>query len=180
MDTPENKNNNLDNIAPNANDQEANELFLQAEKLLSEDESVKKYEEITKITKQIEALYDTSKAESNTEEQEEQKGRDPEKFFNEVFEFAKKNGVMWNHKDLWVFNFDEINNLIDMRHTITIKEFNLGFEPKFIDENILSALPQQSGMEGEGIEILLNELKGKRVISIMDTNGGWFLKVVEE
>jgi len=101
------------------------------------------------------------------EKKESMEGREPKKFLSDVFDWIESNKG-WNGRNDW-FWFITDKGIVNMKSNLPSSEF--------IDTSEdLGNLGNQTS-SGSGIDDLLSELQGKKVISI-DSNGSWYLRIV--
>lgn len=110
--------------------------------------------------------------EEENKEKKEGEGRDPEKFFKEVFDWISKNSD-WKPKDSWSWGISKDDSLVDMYMSNVDK-----IPPEYIDK-AMASIDFTQGRSGTGISSLLEQLTDKKIISVAaKKDNKWYLEIV--
>ena len=154
-------------------DEEELIAFIENDPELSKLPLKKRYEILESAKEYQQKLENPESADTEYKEQKEQEGRDPEQFLNEVFDWIDANRSC-NDRSHWSWDIGKTESkfqYIDMQLN-RASEFPTSFINK--KEEISNFV---SDLNERGIERLLKELQGKKVISI-NSKGRWYLEIV--
>jgi len=102
-----------------------------------------------------------------------QEGRDAKIFLDEVFKWIEEN-IRQDMRKFWPWSYGVEESLVCMQSPgARLKE------GKFIDSIEQTKMSLKSDHKGTGIDELTKLLNGKRIMSVLDSKGNWYLKVLQ-
>ena len=156
-------------------DEEELIAFIENDPVLAKLPLKKRYEILESAKEYQQKLENPESEETEKQEKKEQEGRDPEQFLKEVFDWTEVNQSPWNDRSSWKW---EIGKNEDNIQYINMKINASDLPTSFIDKN-KEISDFEADLSTKGIEKLLKELQGKRIISIKEkSDKNWYLEIV--